>query len=114
MQALLNKITLTMTPDITTEYNAGRYVDLDIELDDGTRIHERCERPRGSWGAEPISDAEHLSKVRSCLEGSLSPSATEELLGLGQRFESLQVDGVRKLLSLARGMQDGVSDPGPH
>ena len=105
MQALLNKITLTMTPDITTEYNAGRYVDLDIELDDGTRIHERCERPRGSWGAEPISDAEHLAKVRSCLEGSLSLSAIEELIGLGQRFESLQADGVRKLLSLARGMQ---------
>ena len=105
MQALLNKITLTMTPDITTEYNAGRYVDLDIELDDGTRIHERCERPRGSWGAEPISDAEHLAKVRSCLEGSSSLSAIEELIGLGQRFESLQADGVCKLLALARGMQ---------
>ena len=101
MQALLGKITLTMTPDITTEYNAGRYVDLDIELDDGTRLHERCERPRGSWGAEPITEAEHLVKVRDCLTGSLSPQAIDECLALGRRFEHLDADGVRRMLSLA-------------
>ena len=103
MQALLGKIKVTMTPDITTEYNAGRYVDLDIELMDGTHIRERCERPRGSWGAEPISDAEHLVKIRSCLGGSLSAPAIEELIGLGQGFEHLEAGGVRKMLSLARG-----------
>ena len=43
MQALLNKITVTMTPAITTEYNAGRYVDLEIELSDHTVVRERCE-----------------------------------------------------------------------
>ena len=59
MQTLLGKIAVTMTPDITTEYNAGRYVDLEIELADGSVVRERCERPRGSWGAEPISEAEH-------------------------------------------------------
>ena len=68
-----------MTPDITTEYNAGRYVDLEIELADGTIVRERCERPRGSWGAEPISQAEHLVKVRDCLAGSLTPPAIDEL-----------------------------------
>jgi 2-methylcitrate dehydratase PrpD len=103
MQALLNKITVTMTPDITTEYNAGRYVDLDIELADGTCLRERCERPRGSWGAEPISESEHLVKVRSCLEGFLSPPEIDELIVLAGRFEHLEADGVRRLLSLARG-----------
>ena len=101
MQALLGKIAVTMTPDITTEYNAGRYVDLEIELADGTVVRERCERPRGSWGAEPISDAEHVVKVRDCLAGSLSPPAIDECIALGNRFEHLDAEGVRRLLSLA-------------
>jgi len=103
MQALLGKIAVTMTPDITTEYNAGRYVDLEIELTDGTRVRERCERPRGSWGAEPISDAEHVVKVRDCLAGSLAPAAIEALIELGSRFETLDRNGVRTMLALARG-----------
>jgi aconitate decarboxylase len=103
MQTLLRKITLTMTPDITTEYNAGRYVDLEIELADGTTIRERCERPRGSWGAEPISAAEHLVKVRDCLAGSLTPSAIDEYVELGSRFEQLDANGVRRVLALACG-----------
>jgi len=101
MQALLGKIAVTMTPDITTEYNAGRYVELEIALADGTVVRERCERPRGSWGAEPISEAEHLVKVRDCLAGSLPPAAIDECVALGRRFEHLGADGVRKFLSLA-------------
>jgi aconitate decarboxylase len=101
MQALLAKIAVTMTPDITTQYNAGRYVDLEVELADGAIVRERCERPRGSWGAEPISDAEHLVKVRDCLAGSLTPSAIDECAELGSRFEALDSNGVRRMLALA-------------
>jgi len=101
MQALLSKIDVTMTPDITTEYNAGRYVDLEIELSDRTIVRERCERPRGSWGAEPISETEHMIKVRDCFAGSLSRQATDECIELGRRFEFLDANGVRRLLSLA-------------
>jgi aconitate decarboxylase len=101
MQALLGKIAVTMSPDITSEYNAGRYVDLTIELADGTIVRERCERPRGSWGAEPISAAEHLVKVRDCLAGSLTPEAIDECLELGRRFEELDRNGIRRMLALA-------------
>jgi aconitate decarboxylase len=107
MQTLLDKITVTMTRDITTQYNAGRYVDLAIELADGTRVRERCERPRGSWGAEPISQAEHLVKVRDCLTGSLPQPAIDECITLGQRFEHLDANGVRRLLTLA--CQEGAT-----
>jgi hypothetical protein len=103
MQALLSKIAVTMTPAITTAYNAGRYVDLEIELVDGTIVRERCERPRGSWGAEPISAAEHMVKVRDCLAGSLAPSTVDEWIELGSRFEQLDGNGVRRMLSLACG-----------
>jgi len=101
MQVLLDKIAVTMSPDITTEYNAGRYVDLKIELADGTIIAERCERPRGSWGAAPITEAEHLVKVRDCLHPSLAPAAIDECLALGRRFEELDGTGVRRMLALA-------------
>jgi aconitate decarboxylase len=103
MQSLLNRIALTMTPQITTEYNAGRYVDVEIELADGAIVRERCERPRGSWGAEPISNAEHMVKVRDCLSGSLSSSAVDEFVQLGSRFEELDGNGVRRMLALACG-----------
>src|SRR5262249_22326137 len=88
-QARLGKIAVTMTPDITTEYNAGGYVELEVDLADGTTVRERCERPRGSWGAEPVSEAEHLVKVRACFAGSLAPAAIEECVELGSRFERL-------------------------
>jgi aconitate decarboxylase len=101
MQSLLGKIALTMTPDITTEYDAGRYVSVEIELADGTLVRERCERPHGSWGAEPISEAEHVVKVRGCLNGSLSPSGVDELVELGSRFDQLDGNGVRAMLALA-------------
>jgi aconitate decarboxylase len=103
MQSLLRKIAVTMTADITTEYNAGRYVDLEIELADGTIVRERCERPRGSWGAEPISEAEHIVKVRDCLAGTLAPPAIDECVELGSRFEQLDRNGVRRMLALACG-----------
>jgi 2-methylcitrate dehydratase PrpD len=101
MQTLLRKIAVTMSPDITTAYNAGRYVDLEIELADGTAVRERCERPRGSWGAEPIADGEHIVKIRDCLAGSLPPAAIDECLELGGRFEQLDQNGVRRMLALA-------------
>jgi aconitate decarboxylase len=101
MQTLLGKINVTMTPDITTEYNAGRYVDLEIDLSNGTVVRERCERPRGSWGAEPISEAEHVVKARDCFAGSLSPHAIDECIELATRFELLDSYGVRRLLALA-------------
>jgi hypothetical protein len=99
----LGRIAVTMTPDITTEYNAGRYVDLEIELADGSTVRERCERPRGSWGAEPISNAEHIVKVRDCLAGTLLPAAIDECVELGGRFDELEASGVRAMLALACG-----------
>jgi 2-methylcitrate dehydratase PrpD len=107
MQALLGKITVDMSPGITTEFNAGRYVELEIGLADHTVVRERCERPRGSWGAPPISDDEHVAKVRDCFAGSLAPAAIDECIALALRFDRLDADGVRRLLSLARG-EDGA------
>jgi 2-methylcitrate dehydratase PrpD len=103
MQSLLGRITVDMSPDITTEFNAGRYVELEIGLADNSVVRERCERPRGSWGAPPISDDEHVAKVRDCFAGSLAAPTIDECIALALRFDRLDADGVRRLLSLARG-----------
>jgi 2-methylcitrate dehydratase PrpD len=103
MQALLPKIEVRLSRAIASKYTAGRYLDLEVELDDGRVIRERCERPRGSWGAPPIAPAEHLGKVRDCLARGLSPDAVETCVALAQRIDGLDAAGVRTLLRLASG-----------
>jgi hypothetical protein len=41
--------------------------------------------------------------VRDCFSGSLSSHAIDECIELASRFDRLEADGVRRLLSLARG-----------
>lgn len=50
VQTLLGKIETELSRDISSIYTAGRYLDLEIELENGEIISERCERPRGSMG----------------------------------------------------------------
>ena len=102
VQALLARIDVTLTRDIPSLYTAGRYLDLVIELQDGSEIRERCERPRGSWGAEPISAAEHLQKARDCLATFLSADAADECVRLCGEIERLDGAGLHALLRLAR------------
>jgi aconitate decarboxylase len=103
MQALLPKIAVTMSPDITTLYNAGRYVELEIEMADGRTLRSRCDRPRGSWGTEPISTAEHLVKVADCLSTGLDRASVDTCMEMGGRFERLSGAEVRELLRIAGG-----------
>jgi aconitate decarboxylase len=109
MQALLPKIALTMSPTITTLYNAGRYVELTVTLDDGRVVATRCDRPRGSWGSTPISPEEHDTKVRDCLATGLSPDAIDAAVAIGNTLDRQDAAGVRELLRLAGGLtQAGV------
>lgn len=101
MQALLAKITISMPPEMPSLYNAGRYAEVAVRLHDGSDLSARCHAPRGSWGAEPIPVAEHLGKVRACLETCLAPDAVDEIIDLGGRVETLDSDGLRRMLRLA-------------
>ena len=101
VQALLARTQVTLTRDIPSLYTAGRYLELAIELQDGTVISERCERPRGAWGAEPISAGEHRQKARDCLATFLPPEAVNECLRLCGDIERLDAAGLRALLRLA-------------
>ncbi|MGH6862104.1 MAG: MmgE/PrpD family protein [Phyllobacterium sp.] len=101
MQALLGKIHVELSRDIPSIYTAGRYLDLEVEMANGTVIPTRCERPRGSWGAPPITEEEHHGKARDCLSTWLDPESVERCIDACDRIDGLDGDGVSALLSLA-------------
>ncbi|MPY95980.1 MAG: MmgE/PrpD family protein [Acidimicrobiia bacterium] len=100
VQALLPKIELTMSPDIPGRFE-DMHVLLEVDTAEGRAIRERCDGPPGTWGSAPISDADHLGKVRDCLGGALSDEDVERFVDLADRFDELPSDGVRQLIELA-------------
>jgi hypothetical protein len=72
-----------------------------VQMADGRTVHTRCDGPRGIWGSPPISDEDHLVKVRDCLATRLPQAKAEELIALARRTEQLDVGGVRQMLTIA-------------
>jgi 2-methylcitrate dehydratase PrpD len=101
IQALLGKIEVKLSRDIPSLYTAGRYLDVEIVLENGEIIRERCERPRGAWGAPPITAEEHQGKARDCLATCLRPDAVAECIRMCGEIDTLDPQGVRGLLHLA-------------
>jgi 2-methylcitrate dehydratase PrpD len=101
MQALLAKIEVRLSRDIPSIYTVGRYLDLEVELADDRTIRTRCDRPRGSWGAPPITPEEHLEKARDCLATHLAPDAVATCMAACGEIDSLDAQDVARLLRLA-------------
>jgi 2-methylcitrate dehydratase PrpD len=100
MQALLGKFELVLDPTIPGRFE-DMHVLLRVELDGGRVLETRCNGPRGKWGTPPISEAEHLVKVRDCLATRLEPDAAASIIGLARRIDDLDATGVRQLMQLA-------------
>lgn len=100
MQALLGKFEVRHDPAIPGRFEEMHVV-LAAELEDGQRLEARCNGPRGKWGTPPISEAEHLVKVRDCLATRLAPDAAERLLAEALAIESLDAAGVVRLMQHA-------------
>ncbi|HXT81196.1 MAG TPA: MmgE/PrpD family protein [Acetobacteraceae bacterium] len=98
--ALLDKITLAMSPDIPPRFDR-MHVEATVALRDGAVLHTRCDGPPGTWGAPPITQEAHLAKVRDCLSRALPAARAEELIALVQRVETLQPADIRSVLRLA-------------
>jgi hypothetical protein len=77
------------------------HVDLAVELDSGRMLKARCSGPRGKWGMPPISEAEHLVKVRDCLATRLQPAAAETIIKLAWSIDDLDTADMRQLMQLA-------------
>jgi 2-methylcitrate dehydratase PrpD len=102
--ALLSKVELRMDPAIPARFEAMR-VDASVELEDGRLLTARCERPRGAWGAEPISHDEHIEKVRDCLSRRLSDTLVERCVALATQIDDLEAKDVAELLAIAGGLR---------
>ena len=97
MQALLDKIAIDMSPDIPARFDK-MWVEAYVSMRDGSVLHTRCNGPRGIWGSPPISDEDHLVKVRDCLSCRLPDDRAERLISLARRAETLNPAEVRALL----------------
>jgi aconitate decarboxylase len=100
MQELLGKFEVRLDPAIPGRFE-DMHIDLCVELDDGRMLKTRCNGPRGKWGTPPISDAEHLVKVRDCLATRLQPAAGERIIELARNLDHLDTSGMRQLMQLA-------------
>jgi aconitate decarboxylase len=100
MQDLLSRFDVRHDPSIPGRFEE-MHVDLRVELADGKVLETRCNGPRGKWGTPPITEAEHLVKVRDCLATRLPEAKTEEIIALARRIDDLEADGVRRLMHLA-------------
>jgi 2-methylcitrate dehydratase PrpD len=81
MEAMLGRISLTMDNRIPARFDQ-MHVETTVRLVNGQSFTARCDAPRGRWGGEPISDVEHLVKVRDCLAVRLDGDAAEEVVAL--------------------------------
>jgi 2-methylcitrate dehydratase PrpD len=100
MQDLLGKFELRLDPAIPGRFE-DMHVLLRVELDGGRVLETRCDGPRGKWGTPPISEAEHLVKVRDCLATRFEPAAAERVIALARQIDDLDAAGVRQLMQLA-------------
>jgi len=100
MQDLLGKFEVRLDPAIPGRFE-DMHVLLRVELDGGRVLETRCNGPRGKWGTPPISETEHLVKVRDCLVTRLEPASAERVIVLARRIDDLDAAGVRNLMQLA-------------
>ena len=101
MVALLDRITMDMSPDIPARFDR-MWLEAHVTMDDGRVLHARCDGPPGIWGSPPIPEAAHLVKVRDCLSRRLSTDRAEALIDLASRVETLDAVGVRSMIDLVR------------
>lgn len=99
MVALLDRITMTMSPDIPARFDR-MWLEAEVELTDGRVLRTRCDGPPGIWGAAPISEDDHLVKVRDCLARKLPADRVEALIGMAGGVETLDAGGVRAMIGL--------------
>lgn len=101
MVALLDRITMDMSPDIPARFDR-MWLEAHVTMEDGRVLHTRCDGPPGIWGAPPVPEAAHLVKVRDCLARVMPPDRAESLIGLASQVESLDPTGIRAMIDLLR------------
>lgn len=99
MEALLGKIELRQDASIPGDWR-GMHVTVEIMLRDGSRGAATCRGPRGAWGQEELTDAEHEVKLRDCLHRAFDRNSIAALLGWLDRLEELPPAAVKRMVAM--------------
>jgi len=98
MVELLNKFELRQDESIKGDFHS-MYVEVEVELEDGSRHGTACRGPRGSWNS-PMDESDHEEKLRDCLDYGLPGPAGEKLIEQLNRLETLDAQAVRSVIAL--------------
>lgn len=101
VERLLECTELAQSEEIGATFET-MHVELTVELEDGTVLTERCDKPRGAWGGPPLSPEDHQEKVRACLATVLDAAGTARCIALAGRCFALTPGEVGELLTLLR------------
>jgi aconitate decarboxylase len=96
MSTMLSKVSFVQSPEIPATLDR-MWVEIKIRFGGGNLVTGKCFRPRGIWGS-PISELEHLVKVRDCMGRVLSENDTENAVASLLEFERLNQDSIRALM----------------
>ncbi|MDH3413720.1 MAG: MmgE/PrpD family protein, partial [Gammaproteobacteria bacterium] len=100
MDDTLGKIQVIRDPAIPGSFEHMHLV-IEVELANGERLSARCDKPKGYVGT-PLSDDEHLVKVRDCLARGSGIGSVDEIVATCREFESLDGAGVKRLMRALR------------
>ena len=98
MVELLSKFELRQDEAIHGDFHS-MYVEVHVDLEDGTSRSAVCRGPRGSWNA-PMDDTDHQEKLRDCLQYALPEAAGVTLLEQLDRLDALDARGVGSIIAL--------------
>ena len=82
---------------------AGRWVEVTVELDDGSILKERCDKPEGHYHLPPLKPERHRRKLRDCFARRYDEKTTNELIELVCRFSKLSTTESQRLTALLSG-----------
>ena len=97
IQALLDKTTVDMRPDIPSNFEE-MWVAVRVETTDSQTYVSRCNRPRGIWG-NPLSREERLAKVRSCASRVLSDAQINLMIETVEDMENADNSRLQALIA---------------
>jgi 2-methylcitrate dehydratase PrpD len=103
MSAMLSKVSFVQSPRIPATLDR-MWVEIKVRLSDRSVVTGKCIRPRGAWGS-PVSEHEHLAKVRDCMKRVLSEKDSEKVAAALREFGRLDRDRIRALMAMLGGFQ---------
>jgi aconitate decarboxylase len=93
--ALLNRIVLINDPNVSGRFDQ-MHVDIELELEDGTIIQQRCDAPLGSW-SRPVPAERVMEKARALMVDAVG---REKAMAIERTITTADSFPVRSLMAM--------------